>query len=477
MSDAIQAMEAVLPGGGRLDGRRFHMVGIGGCGMCPLAQMLLSRGAAVTGSDRSFDRGESAEVRGFLESAGARILPQDGSGSRQAPDAVVVSTAVEAAIPDLAEARAAGIPVFLRGELLAFLCRSTRLVAVGGTSGKSTVVAMVGWILHRAGLDPGIYNGAPMIDFAANDRRGDFVAGSGDLFCSETDESDGTVTRFHPWIGAITNLSRDHKEIDELERLFATFARRTAGPLVLGDGSSLDPVAEAAGRDAIRVGRTDRADVRFDLVSEPGEAVRFRILGEEIPLRLYGEHNASNAALAFVVAREAGADARTAAESLAEFRGVRRRLEVVGRGPEGVVVVDDYAHNPAKLAASTGALKPRATRLTLVFRPHGYGPARRMREELGPALSGVFGGEDRVFLLPIYDAGGTARRDISSEDLAEALREAGVQVGCVADGDEAVRRIRDDARPGEIIVVSGARDPHLGALARRIASAVGALPA
>lgn len=446
--------------------------------MAPLAQLLADQGADVTGSDRSFDHGDAVDVRRQLEQAGVRIVPQDGSGIRDALGAVIVSAAVEESIPDLARARRAGIPVFLRGALLAELLRDARTLAVAGTSGKSTVVAMVGWILYQAGFDPTVYNGAPMLNFADPTRRGDFVGGRGDWFCTETDESDGTVAEIRASIGVVTNLSRDHKELDELEAIFRTFASGVRDHLVLGSDPALATVARDVDARLTRVGPADAdADVRYRVVSSPGDRIRMDVLGVRVELPLVGDHNAANAAMAMAAAVAAGVDAQEAAAALAAFRGVARRLQLVGERPDGVTVIDDFAHNPAKVAASIAAVKPKASRVTLVFQPHGFTPARRMQDDLAAALADTFGADDRLILLPIYDAGGTTSRDISSADIAAAAAARGVAATVVDDRGALLRELAASAIPGETIIVAGARDPSLTDLARHVAQTLGIRPA
>ena len=473
MTERAHDTSAARPRLGHLRGAAFHLVGVGGCGMAPLAQLLSAQGARVTGSDRGFDRGNAADVRGQLEQAGVRIVPQDGSGVGDGLNAVVVSAAIEDRIPDLARARRAGIPVFLRGMLLAEICRDARTLAVAGTSGKSTVVAMTGWILRQAGLDPTIYNGAPMLNFAGPGRRGDFVAGRGNWFCTETDESDGTAAGVRAAIGVITNLSRDHKELDELEAIFRAFASGVREHLVLGDDPALTALAKDAPARQWRVGAGPDAGMRYRIASAPGDRVRMEMLDVLVELPLVGDHNAANAAMAMAAAVAAGVDPADAGAALAEFRGVARRLQFLGERADGVAVIDDFAHNPAKVAAGIAAVKPNASRVTLVFQPHGFAPARRMKDELAAVLAGTFSGGDRVLLLPIYDAGGTTSRDISSADVAAAIEARGVAATVVADRDVLLRDLAGSAIPRETIIVAGARDPSLSDLAQRVAAALG----
>ncbi len=441
-------------------GTRVHLVGVAGVGMSALAQALVDAGAEVSGSDRYADRGEWVPVLDVLRRAGVRLMPQDGSGV-QAGTLVVVSTAIEPGNPDLDAATARGATMRHRAQVLADLVRGRRLAAVAGTSGKTTVTGMLGWILECAGLDPMVVNGGGVVNWAAPDRVASVRRGAGEWCVVETDESDRSLLEFEPELAVITNISGDHFSEAEAEDLFRRFAAQVRSRVVAGEG-----VGRRLGRPAARVIEASPEGV----VAEGGR-VRFEWRATRFELPLVGAHNALNAALAAAAAAEIGVPPAASAGALQTFRGIERRLERVGE-VGGAVVLDDYAHNPAKIRAAWSAAREVGRPVLGVWRPHGFGPLERMMEDLVAAWSAAMWPGDRLWLLPVYYAGGTAGGRATSEDLARRLRAAGVTAGTVAGMSELAAEIRGAARPGAAVLLMGARDPALPAFARRLCTGI-----
>ena len=417
----------------------IHLVGIGGVGMSALAQAYLDVGYAVSGADRSLRAdGRRTPVLEALATEGVRLFPDDGSGVGVGPDRLVVSTAIEDTNPDLVVARARGIPVVHRAAALSELLSARKLVAVAGTCGKSTVTAILGHVLVECGFDPLVVNGAQVVGWDVNGTRvGSVRNGAGEYAVAEVDESDKSLTAFHPYAAIVTNASADHYSKEEMDSVFDAFIRDIPGPVIDG-----------------RV--TDGA---------PAEAV------EKLPMP--GAHNRANARLALAMAISLGADPAKAAAALATFPGVERRLQRVGSvlcGDQEVGVYDDYAHTPEKLHAMWTTLAEAYPRgVAAVWRPHGYGPLRKMLEPLAEAFRGVMRPQDALLLLPVYDAGGTADRSVNSDALAALLADAPGEVALVNDLKEAEVFLRARADAFGAIVTAGARDPGLPVLARRLA--------
>lgn len=454
---------------------RLHFAGVAGSGMSALAQFHCLRGGTASGSDRSFDRAvpdpAAVEIRAWLEKVGLQVFPQDGTAlsADPSPDRVVVSTAVEDSVPDVRAARGRGVPLEHRSEMLAGIVATHRSVAVAGTSGKSTVTAMLFELLESAGLDPSVITGGELLRLRERGLLGNAWAGRGDLLVLEADESDGSLVRYEPWMGCLLNLQRDHKEPEELAAIFATFRERVRGPFVLGDDPNLDPFA----RPAIRFGFTDRADVRgTDLELWP-EGSRFRVARSataekatcELPVP--GEHNAQNALAAIAAALAAGVGLEEAARHLGRYRGVARRFQRIGVA-RGVEVIDDFAHNPEKIAAALRTARLRARRLLAVYQPHGYGPTRFLRGGLVDAFARGLTASDRLYLPEIFYAGGTAQKDISSADIVREVSARGVAARFAAAREELIEPIVQEAREGDLVLVMGARDPSLTEFSRRI---------
>ncbi|MEA3001139.1 MAG: UDP-N-acetylmuramate--alanine ligase [Sphingomonadales bacterium] len=455
---------------------KYFFCGIGGSGMLPLACIVRAGGAEVAGSDRSLDQGRVTEKFAFLERRGISLFPQDGSGLTSADQVLVASAAVEDSVPDIAVARRVGAERITRAELLARLFNEASLsIGVAGTSGKSTVTGMIAWILHQAGRDPTVMNGAVMKNFATPETPfASALAGDSDLFVSEVDESDGSIALYAPTIAVLNNVSLDHKSLDELRALFRDFAAKAEKVVVNLDDDETRALAEDLpadrlvgfsfdGRDAALAGGPVEAGAGFTRF-----AVRAGAEERVVTLHLWGGHNARNALAALGAATAAGVPLGEAVAALESFAGLRRRFEIVGE-KSGVAVVDDFAHNPDKIAATLGAARAGLKgRLLLFFQPHGYGPLRLMKAPLVETFADGMTGEDRLILIdPVY-YGGTVDRTVGSEDIVEGVRVAGRAAEHVAERAAAGERLATLARPGDRILIMGARDDTLSDFARQV---------
>jgi UDP-N-acetylmuramate--alanine ligase len=450
---------------------RFHYAGLGGSGMSALAQFQVMSGGRASGSDRAFDRGERTEGRARLERLGIRIHPQDGSGLGEDCAALVVSTAVEEQVPDVAAARARGIPVVHRSALLAHFVAGHRTVAVAGTSGKSTVVAMVFEILRGVGRRPSVITGGDLVVLQREGLWGNAWYGGSDLLVVEADESDGSLVHYRPAVGVVLNLQRDHKEMDEVAALFATLRERTREGFVVGEGENLAPLARGATVFGLGAG----AHVRGEGLALGPDASRFTVSGVAFTLPVPGRHNVENALAAIAACRRLDVPLEAMVAPLAEFRGVGRRFQSLGVAG-GVEVVDDFAHNPAKLAAAFATARPRAGsgRVLAVYQPHGYGPTRFLRPDFVATFAAALRPDDRLWMLEVYYAGGTATRDFSAADIVGEIAERGARAEFAPSREWLVARIAGEARPGDLVLVMGARDPSLTDLAGGILAAIGA---
>ena len=445
--------------------RRIHFVGVAGAGMSALAQYRAFGAGRTSGSDRAFDRGQQSEEHQSLESMGIQLFPQDGRGVDGAA-ALITSTAVEAAIPDLARAQALGIPVFHRAALLGEFVRTRPSCAVAGTSGKSTVSAMVFEILRHAGQNPGLISGGDSVLLRDEGWRGNAWRGSGPLVV-EADESDGSLVQHSPEVGVVLNLHRDHIEPAAVLELFRAFLERTGATPIVGDEPECAPLRDGA----VVCGFSEAANYRGTDFAMTQQGCSFSVRGTTVHLPLPGMHNAQNALAAMAAAVHFGVSAALAAEALAHFRGVARRFEIVGTH-NGVRVVDDYAHNPRKIAAVVRAAQTATGRLLVLFQPHGFGPTRFMRAELSALVPPLLRSDDLWCFAPIYDAGGSAQRDIGSEDLARDFQVAGAQATVCNPRSSFAAFAKAAARPGDTVLVLGARDPGLADCARSVLSSL-----
>ena len=456
----------VAPGPGAMpdprSGARFHYAGVGGSGMSALAQFQAMLGGRASGSDRGFDRGERPEARAQLEALGIALHPQDGSGAEGDCAALVVSTAVEEQVPDFATARRRALPIVHRSELLAHWVAGLRSVAVSGTSGKSTVVAMTFEALRGAGQDPSVVTGGELSALQAEGLWGNAWAGRGPLVF-EADESDGSLVRYQPAVGMALNLSRDHKTEAEVAAMFATLKSRSRESFVCGEDDSLGALRDGA----LGFGFGDRAAVRGRDVELLAHASRFTVDGVRFELPVPGAHNVENALAAIAACRALGVDASALAAPLSAFRGVARRFQSLGIA-RGVEVIDDFAHNPAKIRAALATARLRGKRVLAVYQPHGYGPTRFLREDFVETFATELRAGDRAWLLEVFYAGGTALRDFSSADLVREIVERGAQAEFAPSREWLAARSAEVARTGALVLVMGARDPSLTAFANTI---------
>ncbi|MBR4190180.1 MAG: UDP-N-acetylmuramate--alanine ligase [Kiritimatiellae bacterium] len=440
---------------------RIHVVGVAGVGMSALAQALAWTHPALSGSDRHLDGGRRLPELDALEKAGIRLTPQDGSAVLPGTEAVVYSTAIEPDNPDLAAARALGIPCRHRAEVLAGLAAGHPLLAVAGTAGKTTTTGMLGWILEQTGADPTVVNGGALVDWAAPDRIGNARRGAPSApLVLEVDESDRSLLDFTPDWTILTNISQDHFSLEEVQDLFRRYADRVRTGIVAGPG-----VAEVLGPQRAAV-----VSPPFEGATPiPGGGWQMPWRGTILRVRLPGKHNLANALLAAETAvLAAGADPAAVAEALWRFNGIRRRMERTDRGGP-VRVFDDYAHNPAKIAAAFEAAREDASgRILAAWRPHGFAPLRNMMEPLAATFAAALRSTDRLWLLPVYYAGGTTTKDVSTADLIARLQALGAPATATPSIPDLEATLRATARPGDTLLLMGARDPDLPLLAHRL---------
>jgi UDP-N-acetylmuramate--alanine ligase len=454
----------------------YFFCGIGGSGMLPLALIVQARGGRIEGSDRSRDQGRTPEKFAWLEAHGVILHPQDGSGVTRSDQTVVATGAIEDTVPDIGAARRAGARIVTRPELLSQLFNAAPAsIGVAGTSGKSTITGMIAWILHQTGREPTVMNGAVMRNFADADHPfASALIGGPDLFVSEVDESDGSIARYDPTVAVVSNISLDHKSMEELRELFGGFTGRAAKAVLNLDNVETQALAQslpgekvitfALGEESATLNAHDLdplpAGMRFTLTELGGAR-------HAVVLNVPGAHNVANALAALGAVRAIGVSLNEAVAALETFAGIRRRMEVVGTA-NGVTVIDDFAHNPDKIAATLKTLHAFDGRLLILFQPHGFGPLRLMKDEFIDGFTGLMR-EDDVLLMPepVY-YGGTTDRSVGSGDIVSGVRAAGRAAEALPTRDACGDRLVELARPGDRIIVMGARDDTLSTFAAEL---------
>lgn len=448
--------------------KKVSFCGISGSGMSALAQILALSGVEVQGSDRNFDLGRDEVNRKALESIGIRIVPQDGSGITTDLDFVCASTAVEDTIADVRAAKEKNVPIKTRPELLAEIFHSYKYgIAVGGTSGKTTTTAMIGYILDKAGKKPCMINGGLLKDYEGQLGIPNIIYNKGDICVVEADESNGSIDLYKPSVAVITNISADHKSLEELVTLFQALANRTEQAVVINDDYDLCRQIKAPNLVTFSL-KNPNADFYVSDIKPLPNGTSYVLDGKNFTLQLIGSFNVANALAAIAACVEYGVDRFTAATILQNFSGTKRRLEIIGK-KNGVTVIDDFAHNPDKVKASLSALRQYAGRLIVLFQPHGFGPMRSLGKEIMAEFVHGLNAEDILVMPEIFFVGGTVTKDISSADLITHARILGKpNAYFYPTKAEAEAFILRNVREGDRVVIMGARDNSLTELCKDI---------
>jgi len=449
----------------------YHFIGVGGSGMSGIAQVLRAQGHRVTGSDRNLDSNRGMGLYDKLRAQGIELFAQDGSGVSAETDHVVASTAIEDDNADIVAAKEHDVPVMKRADLLAELVNGKRSAAIGGSSGKTTSTALSAWVLEKGGLDPTVMNGGIIKNYLSDTLIGNAKGGASDVVCVEADESDGTIVNYEPEVGVVTNVSKDHKEIDELVELFRIFAGHTKGTLVLNADCPILAEASLEHAHVVTFGVKNDADLRAANIAGDGLSSIFTVNGISYRLPLPGAHNVENALVAMAVGREMGVSPEAIGEALESFRGVGRRMDLIGEA-RGVKVIDDFAHNPAKIDAALATVQPLAKRVLAVYQPHGFGPTKFLRAEFVDSFAGDLRPNDILYMPKIYYAGGTADMSISSADIVGDIVARGRRAVSIPERPDVVEAVAKEATDGDIVLVMGARDDTLTEFCRDILTAL-----
>lgn len=446
---------------------KVFFIGIAGTGMSALAQYLKGLGKQVSGSDRYFIADSENDTRNKLEAEGILCFQQNGEGITKDTQLVVASTAVEDTVPEVQRARQLHIPVIKRSELLALIAETRKTIAIGGTSGKSTTSAMLFDILRYAGMDPGIISGAGLISLIKEGKIGNAATGTGEWLVIEADESDGSIIQYKPEIGVVLNIDKDHKEIDVLMDIFDVFKKNTKTNFVVNRSHPL----------AAKLSTDEDSDFSADTgipagylaanFQQTGLHIRFTVNGTPFEMQVVGKHNMENALAAAAVAAQIGVPLPTSAAALKQYEGIYRRHQVLGQ-KNGVWLIDDYAHNPAKCAASIRACQPIAPKVIAWFQPHGYGPTRFLRHDFVQEIAAALRPSDEIWMSEIFYAGGTAEKNISANDLIQDLKEESVNAFFVEDRQQLLSTVRSHLVEDCVLLLMGARDPSLENFAQQV---------
>jgi len=442
--------------------KRVHFVGIGGAGMSGIAEVLMTQGYQVSGSDVA-----ATTVTRRLTALGARIAMGHAADNIAGADVVVVSTAVAHDNPEIGAAREKGVPVVPRALMLAELMRLKQGIAVAGTHGKTTTTSLIASVLAEGGLDPTFVIGGRLVSADANARLG-----KGEFLVAEADESDASFLVLQPVLAVITNIDADHMETYEhdfakLKEAFVNFAQRLPfyGTAVLCiDDANVRDIIPAITKSIVTYGLAEDAQLRAQDVDHAQGRMRFvasraKMQPLSVELNLAGVHNVQNALAAIAVGREAGVADAAIAKALSEFKGVGRRFQRFGEIaiPRGgsFTLIDDYGHHPTEMAATLDAVRRSfpGRRLVLAFQPHRYTRTRDLFEDFVKVLSTA----DALLVADVYPAGEAPIVAADGRALTRALRIGGrIEPVFVEDVSEMPAAIRAIARDGDVVLTMGA---------------------
>lgn len=435
--------------------------------MSAIAQFLRWQGLEVSGSDRLLESIDTAAIKKGLLDIGCRLYEQDGSGIQKTTDALCVSTAIEESNPEIAAAINSGIPIFHRSDILAAIIKTRKTIAVAGTSGKSTVTAMIFEFLSATGKSPSLISGANLRRLEKEGLIGNAFYGSSDLLVIEADESDGTLVKYHPHISLILNISKDHKSEEDVLKMFDQITRQSDCSIINADDPGLRSL-QATRTFAI----TNQGDWSPQSIELNSFSAHMSRNGITFKLPLPGKHNLANCAAALCACEYIGCDPQPLSDAVTTYQGVARRFTVY-KTVKGVHVIDDFAHNPEKIKAAINAARGLSQHLAIIYQPHGFGPTRFLKNEYIDVFRSELKPGDSLFLLPIYYAGGTASKDISSKDIIDALDNVTYERHAVQNRDDILTHLMQVASPQKSVLLMGARDPSLASFGRSIANLFG----
>ena len=440
--------------------KKVCFCGISGSGMSALAQVLKAKGYEVCGSDRSFDQKKDQKNKKALEQIGIKIFKQDGSAVDKNTDFLYISTAVEDSIPDVKKALELGVKIKKRSDLLSEIFSTYQYkIAVGGTSGKTTLTAMIGFILDRLNKKPTVINGGLLKNYQKQKGIPNVILNNGDIIVIEADESDGSIEKYTPYISVVNNITIDHKPINELKKLFSDFVNKAKFGVVNLDCENSQELIQNKKVKTFSI-KNPKADIYFSDIKPLKHGVSYKFMGKRFKLKLIGDFNVANAAAAVLTTSLLGIKPDQAAEILEKFSGTKRRLDVIGT-KKSVTVIDDFAHNPDKVRASVSALKDYKGRLIIMFQPHGFSPMRMMGRQIIENFAKLMDKNDILFMPEIFYAGGSVKKDISSIDLIDYGKSLGLNAKFYQTRDEIKKQIVKTAKKGDRIVIMGARDNSL----------------
>jgi UDP-N-acetylmuramate--alanine ligase len=442
---------------------KIFFSGIGGSGMSAIASFMADRGHIIVGSDRLFDKNLAHPICKILKSKGVKIVSQNGLGIDTSFNFAVFSTAVEDDQPEVTKAGELGITMKTRPQYLSEIVSEFRTVAVTGTSGKSTISGMLAFLMDKLGLKPNFIGGGRVKQFKTTTNPGNSLVGSSDLLIVEACESDGSIINYHPFYSIIANLGLDHNLIEKTAEMFETLSRNTKEIVIIsGDDNYLN---HCHFDKPTRFSIDTKSEYQAKAIKYQPFKTTFKLHGVNFNLSIPGKYNLYNALSCIALLSEIGISLKDVAEVLPAFSGLDRRFDIhLNNGKN--LVIDDYAHNPHKISCMMESIKKIRHEVCYIFQPHGFGPTRFMKQGYIEAFIKNLRKEDHLILLPIYYAGGTSLKNISSGDLLYEIKAANKSAEVLYKRSLLFNHLKE----WDTYVVFGARDESLAMFAQEIAA-------
>lgn len=451
---------------------KIAFCGASGNGISPLEQIMIKKGYEVYGSDLSFDEGRDQDRKKALQNVGLHTIPQDGSGITPDMKALYVSSIINEENPDVQAARKYGIPIKKRSDLLCeIFSQYEKGIAIGGTAGKTTTTAMIGYILDTLGYRPCMINGGMLCNYQNNPGMPNYLYYDNSKYCViEADESDGSIQKYHPYIGIINNISHDHTSMEKLIEYFTNFATHVQHALIINKDCPVGSQIKAPTAQTLSFSMKDAsADFYASNIRAIKDGVEYQLDGQTFRLGIIGTFNIANALAAIAACSAAGINKFDAAKALEGFTGVKVRLEKIGTSANDITIYNDFAHNPGKLAASISALKEHPGRIIAMYQPHTPFSVTNTRDEMAPAFVSVLEQNDILIMQEIYEL--TPNDNISSNDIINDVKQLGHSNATFFKTRLPLKEfILQNAKKGDRIIIMGAHDNSLADFSRELLS-------
>ena len=450
--------------------KKIAFSGAAGNGISPLEQIMALKGYTVYGSDNSFDVGKDLDRKKALEEVGINIMPQNGSVITDDLDFLCISAAINESNPDIKAALDKKIPIKKRSDLLQELFSQYKYgFAVGGTAGKTTTTAMIGYVLDVLDKKPCMVNGGALCNFSNRKGIPNYIYNESEICVIEADESDGSIQKYHSFVGIINNISHDHTSMEKLFEYFQTFASHSENLIVNLDCPNASQINHI-NRKTFST-KNPQADFFVSDIQNIDDGIKYTFKGKIFKLNLIGTFNISNALATIAACSLLNIDPFETAKALEGFKGIKVRLEKIG-STKGITVYNDFAHNPSKIEASLSALKNYPGRIIAMYQPHTPFSAVNTGDEVAEAVARILDPEDIMIMQEIYEL---TPQDvgISSANIINRIKENGHKQAIFLPHKEDTRSfVLNNARKGDRIVIMGAHDNSLADFSRELLSAI-----